>query len=553
LAIFHVAIFPMAILAALATIPGLMATRAAASPAEPDPRTLPWETLRRLALENGQFLPPYRPVSEDEIAEALAPGDPRRSGRPADSASAALTTAWRARFTVGDRALGRRQNAAGQPRHGWLVGGGLRTTFDPRGDAVVRDAGLHRARGTTAVAELQLDAWRGRWWCGVSTRLAGRVAPGGQAADPALLYADWPLATGRPPQGTARESRGAWRVDWPRLVGGLRLGNWALSLGWTPRAVGASPDGGLTLSEQPPSFPALTVRRTAPFRWRGFISWLGPDHLLLTAGRLDGQNVVYETERGRETRWDQPWHLQWLLTWNHTPWLRTTVTHAVLALPREGTLWPDLPQVLFPLLGATTAETDRGPLTDRIFSLRFEARWRDAPWPLLPASAGRAYWEYGGEDYIESALPPIPEISAPASVFGVELLSPRWDLLVEYAELQHPSVLWYAHYNFTAGYSRRGWILGFPAGGGSEIFTGALRWRRADGTAELELRGRYGSWEHIRIPGTTEHFAVTLIRRRLLPGAGIDAEVGWFREEAVSRDAFATRDDWIVAAITLRR
>mgnify|MGYP000703531598 CR=1 FL=1 len=43
--------------------------------------------------------------------------------------------------------------------------------------------------------------------------------------------------------------------------------------------------------------------------------------------------------------------------------------------------------------------------------------------PLLPAAAGRVYWEYGGEDFLpDERLGLWPKVAAPASVIGAELV-----------------------------------------------------------------------------------------------------------------------------------
>jgi hypothetical protein len=40
-------------------------------PVEADSRTVPWPTVRRLALEAGVFPPVYQPVTEGELAVLL--------------------------------------------------------------------------------------------------------------------------------------------------------------------------------------------------------------------------------------------------------------------------------------------------------------------------------------------------------------------------------------------------------------------------------------------------------------------------------------------------
>ena len=66
----------------------------------------------------------------------------------------------------------------------------------------------------------------------------------------------------------------------------------------------------------------------------------------------------------------------------------------------------------------------------------------------------------------------VPQISAPASLAGVELVEHRWDLTVEYLLTQHPKVLWYSNSGFSEGYSHEGVVLGHPLGGGAEVVPG---------------------------------------------------------------------------------
>ncbi|MFO7654850.1 MAG: capsule assembly Wzi family protein [Candidatus Krumholzibacteriia bacterium] len=435
-----------------------------------------------------------------------------------------------------------------------VVDGAASLEWDPRGDQVPLASGRLRARGLTAAMSAAAELERGRAWAAASGRLLGRVTSGGQMPPPELLYDGWPTATGRPAAGEARTFDGPWRVDWPRLVAGVQLGRWALAAGWAPRSAGPGLEGGLTLSEHAPSFPALTLRRTAPLHWRGPVGWLAPEHLLVRGGLLDRRAVRWEDERGRHERADRPWFVQWLVTWNHTRWLRTTVTQSAVAAPRRGTLWADLPQVAFPLVGATDAESERGPLTDRIFALQFEGCWRRAPWPLLPAAAGRAYWEYGGEDYLPNdVLPFLPSIAAPASVAGVELLSPRWDLAAEYAELRHPLVLWYSSSSFDPGYAHGGRVLGTPLGGGGERVTLLTRLRSGGSRWEAELRGDRSVWRHPGLP-EARRLEAALRLRRLPPGPEVRLRLAWIDEEAGSVARGAVRGDrWLTAAVGLAR
>jgi len=519
---------------------------------EADPRTLPWATLRRLALEAGTFLPPYRPVSGGEIAERLLEGIESNAEAYADPGEGRLVAYWLQRLALGRGGLAWHGCECKQNPPNLRLTGRAEVFQSTFGDVVESEAGRLAARGLVAAVELDADFWAGRWWAGVGGRLLGRIAEGGREAPAALLYTDWPLATGRAPTGWARDSSGAWRVDWPRAVGGVRLGNWSLTAGWSPRMVGPGVTGGLTFSENAPSFPAVTARRTQPFEWSGILDWFDPDHLLMRFGLMSEQRVFWRDEYGIQDKLDQPWHFQWLISWNHTSWLRTTLTHAAMAVPRQGTLWPDLFQINFPLLGATWNELDRGPITDRLFSLLFEARFRRAPWPLLPAAAGRVYWEYAGEDYDNSSLIPIiPQISAPASLVGFELMDPRWDLALEYAWLRHPTVLWYANGGYAEGYAQESWVLGHPLGGSAVAWTGALHWRSRSSAWQLELTGRHATWLLERVRQADARLdQIEVGWRSLARAPAFWLRVGW-REEDVEPPAGGApaREQWWLARI----
>jgi hypothetical protein len=308
-------------------------------------------------------------------------------------------------------------------------------------------------------------------------------------------------------------------VDWPEFLVGARLGRWSLDLGRQPRRTGAGVTGALILGATAPSFPALTLRRTAPFVWGGWLGKIAPAGLLWRMGRTSTQLITYDTPSGEEGRTTEPWFVEWLITFRHTDWLRSTVHAGALAISRDGSLFPDLLQVMFPVIGVTMNEMERGPVTDRLFSLQLEARWRRAPWPLLPRSAGRLYWEYGGEDFIPNRhVNVLPQISAPGSVLGVELLEPRWDLGVEYVDLSHPSVLWYSNSDFSSGYAHEGTVLGHPLGGSGRALSGRVRWRPAGPDWELELALAEARWGVVnQTPGEAERRTLGLSFARTAP------------------------------------
>jgi hypothetical protein len=398
------------------------------------------------------------------------------------------------------------------------------------------------------VLEPDLTAARGRLWAAVTPRLSGPLSRRRADLPADLLYPGWPRPTGRVAAGLARTARDGWRLSLPRAVIGAQLGPWSVSAGLFPATVGVGLDGdGLTLTSQAESLPQVVVRRTTPLRWSGPLRPLAPSHLLVRAGWTSAQTLHYGTEWGPQEHRATPVFSQWLLTWNHTPWWRSTVTHAALAAPRRGsTLWADLPQVNFPLLDATWNEVDHGPVTDRIFTFTTELRFRAAPWPLLPRAAGRLWWEYGGEDFRpHDDLSFLPKISAPASLAGLELVDRRWDLGLQYLETRHPLVLWYGNSSFARGYTHQDVVLGHPLGGAVEAWTALVRLRSSSLAHAWELRGRTADWRGERwMPEPGRRRELHLGWRRLAPGGHTSwsAGVGWVWE-TVGRG----RSDWLVA------
>jgi len=500
---------------------------------EPDARTVPWHTLRRLALLGGEFPAPYRPVTAGEIAAQLLRVR-ERGGPGLLQAAQRRQLAWLlSRYGLAGGAWRWNSCPCRAPQVHVLAGGRLGLHELGPGDLVAGEAGLG-ARGLVARLEPDLALWSGRYWAAVTPRLAGSLDASGRPQDRFLGYPGWPRPTGRPGVADARRDE-AWRATLPRAAVGVRLGRWALTAGVFPASVGPGLDGdGLTLTATAPSLPQVVLRRTAALRWSSFMAPLAPDHLLLRAALASEQTIGYQDASGRQERRARPVLMQWLVTWDHTPWWRTTLTHAVMAAAREGgALWPDLLQINFPLLDATWNEVDYGPVTDRLFSITMEARWREAPWPLLPGAAGRLYWEYGGEDFRpHDILPVVPEISAPASLAGVELVGDRWDLGAEFLDTRHPRVLWYGNVGFSRGWTEDGAVLGHPLGGAVRAWTGLVRWRTRGGADELELRGRTARWELAgRLPQPAGRDEVTLRWRRLAGRGAWSLAAGWVREE----------------------
>ena len=432
------------------------------------------------------------------------------------------------------------------------LGGRARMGYSELGNPWDQEGGLTWGPGWNLNAEPVLDLVRGSWWFSGTVRGQGPLFRGSVQVAPALAWPGWPLPSGKTLVAESRLGRGEWFVTVPRALLGVSWGNWSLSAGWSPRRSGPGLTGALVLDQTAPSFPALTVRRIHPFVWRGFMRPLAPADLMLRVGVLSSQQVTFRDDWGLQSRQARPWFMQWLASWRITSWFRTTVTHGVMATAMEGTLWPDLLQINFPLKGATWRETDSGPVTDRVFSAQFEIRWRQAPWPLLPKAAGRIYWDYAGTDYAPSGPGGwIPEIAAPASVVGVELLSPRWDLAAEFAELEHPNILWYSNGGFSAGYSQDGWVLGHALGGTGSAITGLVRLRPDRWPLELEIKAFRADWGSKNLtPGTGRQLGLGLTLRRLLVAVPWEVTGEWMSEEA-DPDAFeasfgdAARRHWL--------
>jgi len=521
-----------------------------------DARIVPWSSLTRLALEGGVFPPATRPVTESELADLLATIQDRTlSGRaPAlvdDREYARLQWLLNRYRTGGGGVVTHGCACKTHPLHGRLSGrilGG----YSELGDPLPTEGGLAFVAGHNLVLEPVVELAIGSFWAALDFRFGGRWARGGVAFDgPAgnsnpLTWPNWSRATGRADVRDARLRSGAWRGQVTRALIGLQLGHWAVSAGWDHRRTGPGLSGHLNLDYQGRPFPALTARRTRSFQWSGMMTHLAPDQALLRAGLLSSRTVDYQDEIGNHTKRDEPWYFQWLVGWQLTSWFRTQFTHSVVVNAREGTLWPDLLQINFPLVGTTWREGESGPITDRIFAAQMELRWREAPWPVLPSGAGRLFWDYGGTDFLPSGPGGVvPEISIPASVLGCELLSPSWDLGFEYAELHHENVLWYSNGGYVEGYSHEQTLLGHPLGGSGEAITGLVRIRPARWGCQLSLQGRRSRWGAPGLtPGTGERDAVALTLRRTPrlgdtdwssgPAAALVWEVSaeWNREQA---------------------
>lgn len=464
-----------AVRAAVAPTPG---TSGAAAPAgDLDPRLLPWDTLRRLCLLAGLQPPADQPLSGPELAGLC--GRAAAAGVLPDVAGAlaARHLAPGARLPAGTRLL---------------VGAGGRGGLQPG------EAGLAWAPGWNIAVETGAQAARGPWWAAVTLRARLRTgwgagsAPAEAAAGASSTWPGWDPATGPAQARRAMLLGEGGDLDAVRAVVGHEAGGWSASLGWEPRRHGPGLGAALLVDREAPPFCALTVRRTEPWRWPGALRPLGPQALLVRAGRLSERTVG--AGDGESARADRPWFFQWLVRWRLTDWARLGFTHAALAAPRSGTLWPDLLRINFPPPGVTWDEQASGPFTDRLFSAQLEMRWRGAPWRLLPRAAGRVWWEYAGEDFLpRGPWGLVPEIAAPASVAGVELVDARWDLAFEYAETLHPLVLWYANGSFPSGWEHEGWLLGASLGGAGERLGGLVRWR-AGGRAEFEFGCAFTQW-----------------------------------------------------------
>ncbi len=521
---------------------------------EVDPRAIPRATLRRQALLGGTFLPPYLPISAGEITASLL-GD--QDGDVTSSlAERRVAARLLARYGLGTYGwYAQTCECKRYPVHARLAGR-VGITALGLGDLIRDEAGLGAGTGIATDLAPGFTLWAGSWWASVAPRLEGRAIAFGRDVDPSLAYRGWPDATMLPRRGTTRDGDPAWHLSWPRALTGVRLGRWSVSAGLTPLSVGPGLDGGLTASLSAPAYPAVTVRRVAPFAWGGWWRHVAPTHLLLRVGATSRQTIQYEDAHDtRFTREAHPLLTQALVTWNHTPWLRTTVTHAAMAAPRAGkTLWTDWPEVMFPTPGVTWSETSDGPVTDRILTFATEVRFRHAPWPLLPAAAGRVWAEYGGEDINPHDWLPIPQLSVPAAILGAELLDPAWDLALQYSETRHPDVLWYTNSGFTRGFSDDGWVLGLPQGGAAESWLGIVRGRWHDGDDELELQLRRTAWAMCgHLPGVARRTEVTLTWRRFLGISRCDVSVGGVRERVEPAGASAVTADFATARLVFSR
>ncbi|MFT5784047.1 MAG: hypothetical protein ACI9JE_001370 [Candidatus Krumholzibacteriia bacterium] len=507
------------------------------------------------------FPPAYRPVTAHELAAMLdRVHSEAMSGDAlafADDPEFSRLLWLRDRYTKGGGGWAHHGcDCKVHPPHfklsGRIVGG-----YSGLPNTVPEEGGLGFFAGTNVYFEPELTFTIGDFWAVADFRIGGRVGEGGvDFSDPGshddpLAWADWVRPTGRADERDLRLDAGAWRGQVTRALVGAQLGRWALSAGWDNRRTGPALTGDLNLDYRGRPFAAVTARRTESFKWRGVMTHLAPDQLLLRTGLLSSRRVAYTDEFGLQVKQANPWFMQWLVGWNVTPWFRAHFTHSVMSVAREGALWPDLLQLNLPVTGSTIREGESGPVSDRIFSAQFEFRWRQAPWPILPSNAGRLYWNYGGTDFLPSGpAGVVPEISIPASVVGFELLSPRWDLGFEYAELRHDKVLWYTNGGFREGYSHEQTLMGHPLGGAGESLMGLVRVRPAAWASQISFKGHHATWGMRNFtPGTGERNAFSLSWGRTPRDASElatspllwEITVEWNREEA-NRDAYKTTE-----------
>lgn len=561
----------------LVVLPWATVARAAPpAPVEPDVRTVPWDEIRRFALEAGLFAPVYRPRSEAELARLLGVARDRAGSGDAPALQrgdeAGRLRWWFDRYRDADSGVSWGDPAGDGPV--LRLSGRARAGFTDLGNPFDHESGLAWSAGWNSTFEPMMDLRVGRWWAAATLRWSGRLARGGvdlsgaDRRDSPLTWPGWSIPTGKSQVRDARLQGDAWTVDLPRVVAGVDLGGWGLSAGWVPRSTGTAVSGAVAMDYTGVGFPSAYLRRTRPFRSDSrVLDLLLPEDLMFTAGSLSERTVQYlDTDGNRQTKSARPWFSQWLVGWEITSWFRATMTHAAMAASRDGTSWDDVFQVVFPTPGVTDAEVTHGPVTDRIFTVQYEVRWRDAPWPILPAAAGRVYIDWGAEDYRNRGpLGLFPRIAAPGSSKGIELLSPTWDLVYEFTELVHSSTLWYSNSGFPEGYSEDGWVLGHALGGSGEAYLGIVRVRPPHWGLETSLRLRHATWGMESVTPGDGRMSTVAVSVARMPQRALHADAGpvrdlprwelgleWNRERADPRawtaspaaDAAASRDWW---------
>jgi len=473
---------------------------------EDDARRVPWDAVRRAALLAGQFPPATQPISRQELTRWLG-----SRSRPAPLNLPLENLRFHQDLELGWQELGRAEPG---------------------------EAGLELPAGGYFLWEPGLELAGRRWWAAASWRATGRLweGAGPLAPDDPLTYPGWPLPAGQGGMRDACTRDGDIRGELTRLVLGFRHGGWSWAAGRLAARTGPGVTGALILDRNAPSLAMMQLRRHEPFRWSGWLRPLAPGDFLLRVGRMSRREVRYKDEYGRQTKRARPWFFQWLMGWQPASFFRMTFTQGAMATPREGTLWPDLLQINFPVIGTTWREMESGPITDRIFAAQLELRWGRAPLPLLPSEAGRAYWDYGGTDFLPGGPGGVfPEISLPASVVGVELVSRRWDLILEGFNTYHPAVLWYSNSGYSEGYTQEGQVLGHVAGGGAEGGLVKVNLRAGRGRLQTRAWVRHTRWEHDRfLPGRARRttVGVELGRNPLAPETGRlwRAELRWNRD-----------------------
>ena len=230
--------------------------------------------------------------------------------------------------------------------------------------------------------------------------------------------------------------------------------NMELAIGRSSMWWGPGFYGSLLLTDNAFPLDAARFNNIYPFR----LPWV-----FRKIGRFNGQFFVSRLEEKRAIA--NPWLCGWKL--DYTPWdfLKFGFGHMLMfggkGVKKLGfaNFWSSASLVFSAAGGGTETENHIISADMQLFIRRIDR--------FLPIATGaKLYTEWGAED--EAGNVPIDLASVTGAYITDVFKIPGFDVKVEFAKF---SKVWYTHFKYASGYTRRGKIIGYDIGGDSDAFT----------------------------------------------------------------------------------
>ena len=244
-------------------------------------------------------------------------------------------------------------------------------------------------------------------------------------------------------------------ADWDLENGHIRLAhpsfNMELSAGRSSMWWGPGFNGSLLLSDN--AFPLDVVR------WNNIYPFRLP-FILRKIGRFNAQFLVSRLEESRDV--PNAWLCGWRV--DYTPWdfLKFGFNHMMMFGGKGvkdlgfSNFWSSASLVFSAAGGGTETENHMISGDAQLFIRRIDR--------FLPIATGlKLYTEWGAEDEADNV--PTNLSSIIGAYFTDVFKIPGFDGKIEFAKLDD---IWYEHFRYTSGYTRRGSIIGHHIGADSE-------------------------------------------------------------------------------------